>query len=85
MLNATITDVLPGHVTPTGVLTWTPPAIAPDGVWTEQVTVAVTLDICGSLTNTLQVATEEGVVATVVDVVDTCPRFHLPLLLRQAQ
>ena len=33
-LHAVITDTLPAHVTPTGVLTWTPPVICPGAPWT---------------------------------------------------
>jgi hypothetical protein len=74
--------VLPDCVTPTGILTWTPPAIAPDGSWTEQVVVAVPLDRCEPLANTLQVTTKEGVSATTVDILEPCPRLYLPLVLR---
>jgi uncharacterized repeat protein (TIGR01451 family) len=81
-LNTTITDVLPGHVTPTGVLTWAPPAIAPDGIWTEQVIVTVPMDRCEPLVNTLQVATEEGVSATTIKMIESCPRLYLPLVVR---
>ena len=84
-LTVTITDLLPSHVTPTRVLAWTPPSIAPDGVWTEQFTVTVQMDHCGSLTNTVQVATEEGITAATVDVIDACPGVYLPLVVRQFQ
>jgi uncharacterized repeat protein (TIGR01451 family) len=57
---ATITDVLPGHVTPTGVITWTPIITAPGGVWAETVVVTVEVGYGGSLTNVVQVTTEEG-------------------------
>jgi uncharacterized repeat protein (TIGR01451 family) len=60
-LHTTITDVLPDHVTPGGVLTWAPIITAPGGVWTEQVTVAVTWGYSGTLTNVLQVTSDEGV------------------------
>jgi uncharacterized repeat protein (TIGR01451 family) len=36
-LTATITDILPDHVTPAGVITWTPTITAPGGVWMETV------------------------------------------------
>jgi uncharacterized repeat protein (TIGR01451 family) len=56
---ASITDVLPPQVTPTGVLTWSA-QITPGGVWTETVIVTVDLDYLGQLTNVVQVNTEEG-------------------------
>jgi hypothetical protein len=84
-LTATITDLLPSHVTPTSVLAWTPPSIAPDGVWTEQFTVTVQMDHCGPLTNTVQVVTEEGITAATIDVIDACPGVYLPLVVRQFQ
>ncbi len=59
-LTATITDILPDHVTPTGVLTWTPDPITPGGVWTETVVVTLEIGYAGSLTNVVQVTTEEG-------------------------
>jgi len=59
-LTATITDVLPGRVAPTGMITWTPIIIAPDGVWTETVVVTVEVGCAGPLTNVVQVMTEEG-------------------------
>jgi uncharacterized repeat protein (TIGR01451 family) len=58
-LTATITDVLPDHVTPAGTLTWTAEIPAP-GVWTETVVVTVALSYSGPLTNVVQVTTEEG-------------------------
>jgi uncharacterized repeat protein (TIGR01451 family) len=60
-LAATITDVLPGQVTPSGVLTWTPPSILPGDTWTETVAVTVQAGYAGPLTNVLRVTTEEGV------------------------
>jgi len=59
-LTATVTDLLPSHVTPTGVLTWTPPSILPDDTWTETVVITVEMSYLGLLTNVVQVATEEG-------------------------
>ena len=59
-LHATITDTLPAQVTPTGTLTWTPDAIAPGGVWTEQFSVTVEMGYARPLTNVVEVTTEEG-------------------------
>jgi uncharacterized repeat protein (TIGR01451 family) len=60
-LHATITDVLPGAVTPGGVLVWTPEPITPQGVWAETVVVTVEEGYSGTLSNKLYVTTEEGV------------------------
>jgi uncharacterized repeat protein (TIGR01451 family) len=63
-LTPTITDILPGQVTPACIRTWTPNPIAPHGVWTQQVTVTVKTGYSGTLTNVVQVTTEEGVMST---------------------
>jgi len=59
-LTATVTDVLPGQVTPGVVLTWTPTITAPGGVWRETVFVTVEAGYAGPLTNVVRVTTEEG-------------------------
>jgi len=59
-LHATVTDTLPAHVTPTGVLTWTPTIDAPDGVWTKTVVVTAEMGYAGPLTNDVKVTTDEG-------------------------
>jgi uncharacterized repeat protein (TIGR01451 family) len=59
-LTTVVTDILPAHVFPTGVLTWTP-VIATGGTWTEYVPVTVPLDHAGLLTNVVWVTAEEGV------------------------
>ena len=59
-LHATITDVLPAHSMPTGVLTWTPTITAPGGVWTQPVVVSAETNYEGPLINVLWVTTEEG-------------------------
>jgi uncharacterized repeat protein (TIGR01451 family) len=84
-LHATVTDVLPSHVTPTGTLTWTPTISAPGGVWEQTVVVTVETGYSGVLTNTVQVTTEEG--ASGGDT-ETCTSIggydvYLPLVLRQ--
>jgi len=60
-LTATITDVLPAHVTPAGILTWTPVITATGGVWTETVVVTVEMGYEGTLTNVVRVTSAEGV------------------------
>jgi uncharacterized repeat protein (TIGR01451 family) len=62
-LTATITDVLPEHVAPSGTLTWTAEIPAP-GVWQETVVVTVDVGYVGPLTNVAQVTTEEGAAGT---------------------
>jgi len=59
-LTVTITDVLPDHVAPTGLLTWTPGLLPPGGVWTETIVVTVEADYGGPLLNTVWIMTEEG-------------------------
>ena len=59
-LTATITDILPSHVTPAGVITWAPTITAPGGVWAETVVVTVETGYGGPLTNVVQVTTEDG-------------------------
>jgi uncharacterized repeat protein (TIGR01451 family) len=59
-LSATITDILPAQVTPTGTFTWTPPPILPDEIWTKTIVVTVESGYVGFLTNVVQVTTIEG-------------------------
>jgi len=82
-LTTTIADTLPDHVTPTGVLTWTPTITAPGGVWTQQVVVTVTSGYTGSLTNVVLVTTEEGATgkASVTVCANAC-RIYLPVVLK---
>ncbi|NIO71783.1 MAG: hypothetical protein GTN71_22840, partial [Anaerolineae bacterium] len=48
------------QVTTTQPLTWTPVITAPGGVWTQQVVVTVQMGYSGTLTNVVEVTTEEG-------------------------
>jgi len=76
-LTATVTDTLPAHVTPTGVLTWPIAALAADGVWTQTVVVTVEPTYLGTLTNVVQAETAQGEVAlyrTRSEVIET-PKF----------
>ncbi len=59
-LHAVVTDTLPAHVAPTGAFTWTPTIAAPGGVWTQTVVVGVEAGYTGTLTNVVEVTTEEG-------------------------
>jgi uncharacterized repeat protein (TIGR01451 family) len=70
-LTATITDILPDHVTPGGVLTWTPTISTPNPVWTQTVVVTVDVGYVGPLTNVVQVTTEEGASGTYTETVST--------------
>ncbi len=82
-LHATITDILPNHVTPSGSLTWTKIITAPGGVWRETAVVTVTEGYSGTLTNVAQVTTIEGASGVCTK---TCTAFsyliYLPLVLR---
>ncbi len=60
-LHAIVTDTLPAHVTPTGILTWTPTITAPGGSWMQTVVVTVDLGYTGVVLNRLDVTTAEGV------------------------
>jgi PKD repeat protein len=59
-LTATITDILPASVTPTGTITWTSVSILPGETWTETIVVTVHVGYHGELTNVLQVTSVEG-------------------------
>ncbi|MFQ5580650.1 MAG: PKD domain-containing protein [Nitrospiria bacterium] len=64
LLHLTITDTLPAHVTPTGILTWTPTISTFGGVWTQTVIITAEIGYIGLLTNIVQVTSEEGVTGT---------------------
>jgi uncharacterized repeat protein (TIGR01451 family) len=59
-LTMAVTDVLPGYVSPTGVLTWTGVSVALGESWEQTVGVTVAFGYEGALTNVVQVTTEEG-------------------------
>jgi uncharacterized repeat protein (TIGR01451 family) len=59
-LHAVVTDTLPAHVTPGGVLTWTPTITAPLGVWTQTVVVTTENGYSGVVTNVVQATSAEG-------------------------
>jgi uncharacterized repeat protein (TIGR01451 family) len=72
-LTATITDILPAPVTPSGPLTWTASIAASSGVWTKQFTVTVDSGYVGVLTNVVRVTTEEGATGTYTHTIATIP------------
>lgn len=83
-LHATVTDTLPGQVTPSGVITWTPLITAPGGVWIQQLVVTVVEGYSGTLTNTLHATTVEGVtgVYTLTSRAIAPYLVYLPVVLR---
>lgn len=81
-LHAIITDTLPTHVTPTGVLTFTGTITAPGGMWAQQIAVTVDMGYTGPLTNMVQVTTEEGAASLDSIVVNVSGySVYLPLVL----
>ena len=60
-LTATITDILPHHVTTTQSLIWASQVITvPFGIWTRTVVVTLDRDYSGPLTNVVRVTSAEG-------------------------
>lgn len=83
-LTASITDILPSHVTPNEVLNWTPVTIEPGGAWAERVVVTAETGYTGSLTNKVEVTTQEGLKGTAsVTVCSNRCISHLPLVLKK--
>lgn len=96
---ATITDILPLNVTlgeisggtvimPLGWIVWPPVTLAPGELWTETFVVTVTADYRGLLTNTVQVATQEGLLGMGMSVVTVEEKkvvtfVYLPLILKR--
>ena len=72
-VTATIVDILPPNVTVVGTsgntvflpgyITWPPVELAPGGVWTETVVVAVAAGYAGPLVNTVNASTPAGLVS----------------------
>ena len=83
-LHATITDTLPDHITPVGVITWTATIPAPGGVWVRTVVVTVTRGYSGTLINQVQVTSEEGATGEAQVTVSAIGgyRVYLPIVLR---
>jgi uncharacterized repeat protein (TIGR01451 family) len=84
-LHATVTDVLPGHVTSSGPLVWTPTIAAPGGVWTQAVVVTVEAGYSGPLINTVQVTSEEGATGSAQATCTSIRHYdvYLPVVMRQ--
>jgi nitrous oxidase accessory protein NosD len=80
-LQATITDLLPLHVTTTQPLGWSP-LITAGGEWLQTVAVTVEPGYAGRLTNRVQVAADEGAGGVAKVTVTAILRVYLPLVLR---
>jgi uncharacterized repeat protein (TIGR01451 family) len=82
-LTGLVTDTLPANVTPGGIQTWMLDNLAPGNVWTRPVVVTVTLGYNGTLTNHVQVATQEGATGERLVIVNAIGyRTYLPLVLK---
>jgi len=84
-LTATITDILPNQVTPTGVITWTPTITAPGGIWTQQVVVTVEKGYCRPLINLVEITTAEGATGVYTEtsaILEYC--IYLPVFLKDS-
>jgi hypothetical protein len=84
-LAATITDILPDHVIPTGIQVWMPTITAPGGIWMETLVITPQMGYSGSLINEVKVSTEEGPVgqARVTICANRCI-YHLPVIVKGA-
>ena len=80
-LHAAITDTLPTHVTPTGILTWSPTITAPGGIWEHTMVVTVEAGYSGPLVNTVQVTTEESATGFSA-IVTNGYKVYLPSVIR---
>jgi uncharacterized repeat protein (TIGR01451 family) len=86
-LHATVADTLPFHIMPGetpsgtlilpgGTLVWSP-IITSAGVWTQQVAVTVERGYAGSLTNVVQVVTDEGAAGVYTHTLVLSPSLEL--------
>jgi len=83
-LHAAITDTLPDHVTPTGLLTWIATLTAPGGVWTQSVVVTVARGYSGTLMNRVQVTSQEGATGEAQVTVNAIGyQIYLPIVLKK--
>ncbi len=80
-LHAIVTDVLPAHVVPTGILTWTPTITTPGGIWTRTVVVTVEASYTGTLVNAVEVTTDEGVTGA-ARAITNGTKVYLPIVVR---
>jgi len=81
-LTTTVTDTLPSHVVPGGVLTWTV-VLSPGAVWTESIPVTVETDYTGPLTNTVEAVAQQGSADTDVVVTYALRPLYLPIVFHQ--
>ena len=70
-LTATITDLLPVQVSPSGSITWSD-AIAPRDVWSRTIVVTTNAGYIGLLVNEVRVTTDEGVSGTYTTTSSAC-------------
>jgi uncharacterized repeat protein (TIGR01451 family) len=84
-LTATITDVLPTHVTPDDVRTWPALIPAPGGVWVQQIVVTAEMGYSGTLTNVVWVTTGQGATGVYVETSTAVGyRIYLPVILKNS-
>lgn len=84
-LHSLVTDTLPAHVIPSGVLTWTPIITASGGVWIVPVVVTVETGYTQPLTNVVQVTSDEEATGIYTHTVSgQKPGFviYLPVIMR---
>jgi len=83
-LNGVVTDTLPANVTPGGILTWSLANLAPGNAWMRTVVVTVTRGYSGTLTNRVQVTSDEGAAGEAqVAVRGIGYQVYLPLVVKQ--
>lgn len=81
-LTVTISDILPGHVTPTGMLSWTP-FIPLGSTWEEQVAVVVEEGYVGPLTNVVQATSVEGASGVYTQSLVVGRVYYLPAIFKK--
>jgi uncharacterized repeat protein (TIGR01451 family) len=79
-LTATITDLLPDQVTPSGAYSWSAQIPAAGGGWSAQVPVTVPQGFVGTLLNEVQVATEQGATGSYTHILTMDHLYYLPLI-----
>jgi len=83
-LTVTLTDFLPGHVTPGGTLTWPPVTLLPGATHAKTVVVTVEADYTGVLTNVVRATTDKGAGGVYVETSMAGYRpVYLPLVMRK--
>jgi uncharacterized repeat protein (TIGR01451 family) len=84
-LTATITDILPTHVTPSDVRVWPAVIPAPGGVWVQQIVVTAEMGYSGTLTNVVRVTTDQGATGIYVETSTAVGyRIYLPVILKNS-